>query len=59
MLYTLMRTYRDEFGKTQQRRYNMRQYKNLELVKARADSIKGGYVCPLGTGTPIYVGSWQ
>lgn len=58
-MFIVMRTYRDEYGTTRQRRWNMRSYKREVTAKQLADSIRGGYVCRMGSLQPIYVGEWQ
>jgi len=37
----------------------MRNYKTRRAADAKADSVRGGYVCPMGSNTPVYVGGWQ
>jgi len=58
-MYTVMHVYKDSYGVTHAGRWNMRKYKNILNAKRCADSVRGGYVCPLGSLSPVYVGSWQ
>lgn len=56
--YTVMRNYRDEYGNLRQRRVNMGSY-ILSTAKRIADQCRGGYVLPMGSNDPVYVGSFQ
>lgn len=58
-MFIVMRVYRDEYGQTQQRRWNMRAYKRKMSAVNVANSVKGGFVCRMGSNNPIYVGEWQ
>ena len=58
-MFTIMHVYRDSYGRTRAARWNMRNYKNLTNAKRLADTVKGAYVCPLGSNDPVYVGAWQ
>lgn len=58
-MYIVMRVYRDEYGTTQQRRWNMCAYKRDVTACKVADGVKGGYVCKMGSNSPEYVGAWQ
>lgn len=59
MRFIIMHAYRDSYGNTMSGRWNMRTYKNRALAERLADGVKGGYVCPMGSLSPVYVGAWQ
>ncbi len=56
--YTLNRFYLDQFGKLRNIRVTMRAYKNRGLAERKADAIKGGYICELGSNNVLQMGSW-
>ena len=57
-MFIVKHTRRDEYGKVVDSRWNMRAYKRKRSAVKVADSVKGGYVCRMGSNSPIYVGSW-
>lgn len=39
-------------------RWSMRKYKSLRAATAKADSVKGGYVCRYGSNEILHLGEW-
>lgn len=58
MKYVVMRNYRDGHGTLRHERVTMRAYTEPVAVK-KANEVRGGYVCPLGSNNPVYVGLYR
>lgn len=55
--YTVSRFIKGKHGVTYSERVTMRAL-TLETAKYKADRVRGGFVCRLGSNVPVYDGAW-
>ena len=57
-MYTVNHYFYDQYGRLRSARWTMRHYKNERVAVAKANSVKGGYVCKLGSNDIHVMGEW-
>ncbi len=57
-MFTVNHYFYDSYGTLRSGRWSMHHYKTERVAIRKANSIRGGYVCKLGSNTVHYVGEW-
>ncbi len=57
-MFTVNHYFYDSYGALRSGRWTMRHYKTERAAMNKANSIKGGYICKLGSNTVHCVGEW-
>lgn len=57
-MYTVNHYFYDTHGQLRSARWTMRKYKNERVAISKANSVKGGYVCKLGSNNIHVMGEW-
>jgi len=57
-MYTVNHYFYDQHRQLRSARWGMRKYKNEKVAQRKADQVKGGYLCKLGSNTIYSMGAW-
>jgi hypothetical protein len=58
-MYTVNHYFYDTFGALRSGRWTQRKYKSERVAISKANSVRGGYVCKLGSNDIHRMGEWK